>query len=103
MTDKSEQAQLLGINTEPGAEENIPLVQQDEATSRAPAPEAPVLGDEEEEEEESLEDYADMVITILQPVALTMLLVVWIVRVLNASNIVIASRFVVYCSIFHSL
>jgi len=37
----------------------------------------------EEEEEESLEDYAGVVVTILQPVAITMLLVVWVVRTIN--------------------
>eukprot|EP01112_Ceratiomyxa_fruticulosa_P007093 TRINITY_DN1830_c0_g1_i1.p1 TRINITY_DN1830_c0_g1~~TRINITY_DN1830_c0_g1_i1.p1 ORF type:complete len:424 (+),score=89.41 TRINITY_DN1830_c0_g1_i1:172-1443(+) len=40
---------------------------------------------EEEEEEESLEDYAGVVVTILQPVAITMLLVVWVVRTINIS------------------
>lgn len=88
MAEKSEQIQLLGVNAD-AVDEQIPLVQQDAEERR---PEAPVGDGGEEEEEESLEDYADMVITILQPVALTMLLVVWIVRVLNASNIVIVSR-----------
>jgi presenilin 1 len=94
MAEKSEETQLLGINTDAVDHEQIPLVQESE--ERRPA-EAPIIGDgEEEEEEESLEDYADMVITILQPVAITMLLVVWIVRVLNASNIVIVSSSAIY-------
>jgi hypothetical protein len=89
MTEKTEQTQLLGINADSVVDEHIPLVQDEEK----PQTEAFPVGDgEEEEEEESLEDYAEMVITILQPVALTMLLVVWVVRVLNASNIVIVSR-----------
>ena len=88
MTEKTEQTQLLGINADV-VEEEVPLVQEAER----PAAEAPVVdGEEEEEEEESIEDYAEMVITILQPVAITMLLVVWVVRMLNASNIVIVSR-----------
>ena len=89
MTEKTEQTQLLGINADV-VEEEVPLVQEAE---RPAAAEAPVVdGEEEEEEEESIEDYAEMVITILQPVAITMLLVVWVVRMLNASNIVIVSR-----------
>eukprot|EP00026_Physarum_polycephalum_P007479 Phypoly_transcript_07539.p1 GENE.Phypoly_transcript_07539~~Phypoly_transcript_07539.p1 ORF type:complete len:350 (+),score=62.70 Phypoly_transcript_07539:50-1099(+) len=93
MNEKTEQTQLLGINPDSGVDEHIPLVQQD--AERTPA-EAPVGDGEEEEEEESLEDYAEMVITILQPVAITMLLVVWVVRLLNSSNIVIVSSSAIY-------
>lgn len=89
----------LDINLE--VDEQVPLV--DQARDGAQGEERgvdPIVGrgeiergEEEEEEEESLEDYAEMVITILQPVAITMLLVVWVVRLMNASHIVIVSRY----------
>jgi len=51
---------------------------------------------EEEEEEETLEDYAGMVVTIFQPVAITMLFVVWAVRTINVNQLGGASVTMVY-------
>eukprot|EP01102_Stenamoeba_stenopodia_P012980 TRINITY_DN4148_c1_g1_i1.p1 TRINITY_DN4148_c1_g1~~TRINITY_DN4148_c1_g1_i1.p1 ORF type:complete len:427 (-),score=75.53 TRINITY_DN4148_c1_g1_i1:62-1342(-) len=39
------------------------------------------------EDEATLEDHADVVMTILQPVAITMILVIWIVKVMNNSTV----------------
>jgi len=52
--------------------------------------------EEEEEEEETLEDYAGMVVSVLQPVSITMLLVVWAVRTLNVSSLGGASIVMAY-------
>lgn len=84
----SEQTQLLGEQQD----ESVPLVPQGD---NAPTNNNNATGneEEEEEEEETLEDYAEMVVTILQPVAITMMLVVWVVRLLHSSNIVLTSRY----------
>lgn len=96
--------------TNPGAEitedehEDTPLVQA-EAEAPQPGPSSSASGErrveemeeEGDDEEETLEDYAGMVVTILQPVAITMILVVWVVRILNASNISLSERFSSFC------
>lgn len=107
------QSLLRGINSE-RTDEQIPLVQQlpttaqggEDGTNLSSSSRSIDSGirrgegedreGEEEEEEETLEDYAEMVVTILQPVAITMLLVVWITRVLNASNIIITDSEALY-------
>jgi len=47
------------------------------------------------EDEATLEDHADVVMTILQPVAITMVLVIWIVKVMNNSTVAGMDREVV--------